>query len=189
MAVLLDLLDSVTDEVLLRLSERNPGYQLERDADGRRVVSPTGGDGGWRSGEVFAQLWAWNRVCAAGVVFDSSTGFHLPDGSCLSPDASWVAGQRWAALSAQQRRGYPPLGPDVVFEVRSDTDSVDILRAKMTHYLAGGASVAVLVDPLQRAVEVDRPGCERERHQGSVAASLDPELPGFLLDPGPLFDA
>jgi Uma2 family endonuclease len=52
MAILLDLLRPVTDEELRLLSERNPGYQFERTADGRLVVSPTGGKSGRRSGEV-----------------------------------------------------------------------------------------------------------------------------------------
>lgn len=60
-AVRLDLLHYVTDEELLRLSERNPGYQFERTAEGRLVVPPTDGKGGQRSGEVFGQLWDWNR--------------------------------------------------------------------------------------------------------------------------------
>jgi hypothetical protein len=39
MAIQLDLLHPVTDEELLQLSERNPGYQFHRQADGRPEVS------------------------------------------------------------------------------------------------------------------------------------------------------
>jgi len=83
MAILLDLLRPVTDEELLRLSERNPGYQFERTADGRLMVSPTGMEGGRRSLEVAYQLRRWNERTGQGVVFDSSTGFRLPDGSVV----------------------------------------------------------------------------------------------------------
>ena len=185
---MLDLLQSVTDEVLLRLSERNPGYQLERNAEGRLVVSPTGGEGGRRSGEVFLQLGAWNRNLASGVVFDSSTGFNLPDGSCLSPDASWIRRERWESLSREQRKGFPPLCPDAVFEVRSESDSLADLRAKVQAYLANGARIAVLIDPEARTVEVYRPGREPERHEGARSVRLDPELPGFALDLGLVSD-
>ena len=99
MGIRLDLLHRVTDEELRELSERNPGYQFERTADGRLLVTPTGLASGRRSGEVFYQLEHWNRRTRLGVAFDSSAGFRLPDGSLLSPDASWVRRERWEALS------------------------------------------------------------------------------------------
>ncbi len=102
-AVVIDLLRVPTDEELLELSERNPGYQFERTADGRLVVSPTGMESGRRSGEVFRQLSMWNHRLRAGVVFDSSTGFRLPDGSLLSPDASWARRERWEAIPREER--------------------------------------------------------------------------------------
>jgi Uma2 family endonuclease len=188
MAVRLDMLRRVTDEELLRLSERNPGYQIERTAEGRLVVSPTGGKSGRRSGEIFAQLWYWNRRVGLGVTFDSSTGFNLPDGSCLSPDASWLRRDRWEALSDEAREGFVPLCPDAVFEVRSSSDALAELRAKMGAYLSNGARIGVLVDPESRFVEVYRPGRGVERHEETASVSLDPELPGFTLDLGRVFE-
>jgi Uma2 family endonuclease len=184
----LDLLRRVTDEELAALSDRNPGYQFERTAEGRLVVSPTGGEGGRRSGGVFAQLWNWNRRTRLGVAFDSSTGFNLPDGSCRSPDASWVRRDRWEALTREQRKGFAPLCPDAVFEVRSESDSLAELRAKMHRYLENGARLAVLVDPEARAAELYRPGREPERREATESISLGPELAGFVLDLGPLFE-
>ena len=90
MGVRLDLLHQVTDDELLRLSRRNPVWQFERNAEGELVMSPAGGESGYRSAEVLLQLGVWNRRHGLGVMFDSSTGFNLPDGSCLSPDAAWV---------------------------------------------------------------------------------------------------
>jgi len=42
----------VTDEEVLALSERNPGYRFERTERGELVVSPTGSESGLRSGEL-----------------------------------------------------------------------------------------------------------------------------------------
>ena len=54
--------------------------------------------------------------------FDSSTGFLLPDGAVRSPAASLVHLERWQALSAEQRRGFAPLCPDLVAELASPSD-------------------------------------------------------------------
>ena len=183
----LDLVRRVTDEELLALSERNPGYQFERAADGRLVVSPTGGESGRRSAEVLRQLSNWNARTGLGYVFDSSTGFKLPDGALLSPDASWVRRARWEALAQEAREGFPPLCPDVVFEVRSASNTLAELREKMQSYLANGAQLAVLIDPETQAIEIYRPGRAPEQWREAESVALEPELPGFVLELGPIF--
>ncbi len=187
MAIRIDVLHPVTDEELRALSERNPGYQFERTAEGRLVVAPVGSEGGVRSGEVFGQLRDWSRAARRGVVFDSSTGFNLPNGACRSPDASWVPQARWDALSPAQRQGFAPLCPDAVFEVRSTSDTIAELRAKMREYMDNGARLGVLIDCEGAAVEVHRPGGDPERHGDVASVALDPELPGFALDLGAIF--
>ncbi|MCL8208974.1 MAG: Uma2 family endonuclease [Actinomycetia bacterium] len=187
MGLRLDLAQPVSDADLRRLSAANPGYQFERTAEGVLLVSPTGGESGRRSGEVFAQLHAWNRTAALGVVFDSSTGFRLPDGACLSPDAAWVAGERWRALTPAEREGFPPLCPDAVFEIRSATDAPQALQDKLQSYLANGARVAVLVDPYLRRVTVGRPHQALQVFEAPDTVALDPDLPGFALACAPLW--
>jgi Uma2 family endonuclease len=188
MAILLDLLRPVTDEELRLLSERNPGYQFERTADGRVVVSPTGMEGGRCSAEVLRQLGEWNRRTRAGVVFDSSTGFHLPDGSLLSPDASWIRRERWERLGPEEREGFGSFCPDAVFEVHSSSQTLQELRQKMQSYLRNGAIVGVLIDPYARTVEVYRRGREPERYDNPERVALDPELAGFELELAPVFE-
>jgi len=71
-------------------------------------------------------------------VFGSSSGFRLPDGSVAIPDASLIALDRWEALSAEQRRGFAPLCPDLVVELASPSDEglrgIAALRLKMEIY-------------------------------------------------------
>jgi len=91
-------------------------------------------------------------------VFGSSSGFRLPDSSVLSPAASLVALHRWQALSAEQRRGFEPLCPDLVVELASPSDEgvrgIAALRRKMEVYQRNGARLGWLLLPEQRAVEV-----------------------------------
>ncbi len=187
-AVVIDLLRVMTDEELRELSERNPGYQFEQTAGGRLVVSPTGMESGRRSLEVAYQLRAWSERTKAGVVFDSSTGFRLPDGSLLSPDASWVRRERWEVIPREEREKFGPLCPDAVFEIRSSHQAQEELREKMQVYLRNGARIAVLIDPHGRTVEVYRQGREVEVYHSPDRVALDPELPGFQLDLRPVFE-
>ena len=187
MAITLTLSHKITDDELLELAERNPGYQFERSANGKLVVTPTGMESGRASGEVLVQLGLWNRKARGGVVFNSSTGFRLPDGALLSPDASWVRRDRWDALTPEQRKRFGPLCPDVVFEIRSESNTLVDLREKTRAYLTNGAQIAVLIDPSERTVEVYRPGREPEIHRSPEAVALDPELAGFMLDLEPIF--
>ena len=170
----------IGDDEIRQLSDQNPGYQFERDRDGRLVVTPNGGESGRRSGEVFGQLRDWARRADRGPVFDASTGFKLPDGSLRSPDAAWVRGDRWEALSETEREEYPPLCPDAVFEVRSRNNSLEELRAKLMAYVENGARIAVMLDPYDRIVEVARP--DRIVRETYDRLDLNDVLPGFTLD-------
>jgi Uma2 family endonuclease len=186
-AITLTLSHKVTDDELLDLAERNPGYQFERNARGELIVTPTGMESGRASGEVLVQLGLWNRKTQGGIVFDSSTGFRLPDGALLSPDASWVRRDRWDALTPEQRKSFGPFCPDIVFEIRSESNTLVDLREKARAYLSNGAQIAVLIDPSERTVEAYRPGKEPEVHRSAKAVALGPELPGFILDLEPIF--
>jgi len=47
---------------------------------------------GGRNVSITGRLWQWwISNDKYGVVFDSSTGFTLPNGAILSPDASWIS--------------------------------------------------------------------------------------------------
>ncbi|MDR7422561.1 MAG: Uma2 family endonuclease [Armatimonadota bacterium] len=187
MAISLRLAAPPTDQEILDLSRRNPGLQIEQAPSGELVLTPTGAESGRREVVLVAQLYQWARADGRGEVFGSSTGFRLPDGSLRSPDASWVRRERWEALSAAQREGFAPLCPDAVFEIRSRIDALRDLRAKMQAYLANGARLAVLLDPERRAVEVHEPDQDVRVAEPAGPVSLEPILPGFALDPAPIF--
>jgi Uma2 family endonuclease len=91
-------------------------------------------------------------------------------------------------LSPEEQEGFAPLCPDAVFEIRSASQTPQELREKMRAYLRNGARIGVLIDPYTRAVEVYRPGREPERREDPERVALDPELPGFVLELGPVFE-
>jgi Uma2 family endonuclease len=80
----------------------NPQAVLELTAEGHLIhMPPTGGETGARNSRLLMRLFAWADGVGGWQVFDSSTGFRLPDGSVLSPDASLVRLERWQALNPE----------------------------------------------------------------------------------------
>ncbi|NES97462.1 MAG: Uma2 family endonuclease [Desertifilum sp. SIO1I2] len=179
----------LTDEQFYALCMANQAWRLEMTETGALIIMPpTGGESGIRNSALTTELTLWNRQTQFGVVFDSSTVFQLPDGSKRSPDASWVTLERWQALSAEARRKFPPLCPDFVVELRSETDSLSQLQAKMQAYLANGIRLGWLIDPLTPLVEIYRPQQPVETLNFATEQppllSGEEVLPGFLLDVG-----
>jgi Uma2 family endonuclease len=80
---------------------------------------PPGVDAWARNGELLFPLKNFGSGIGGWQVFDSSTGFFLPDGSVLSPDASLVRLERCRTLSPEQQRSFPPFCPDLAVELAS----------------------------------------------------------------------
>ncbi len=130
-----------------------------------------------------AQLWNWNDQTDLGLVFDSSTGFTLPNSAVRSPDVSWVSKERWEALSeTQQKEEFSPLSPDFVVELRSSSDSLKKLREKMQEYIDNGVRLGWLIDTTNKQVEIYRLGQDVEVLQSPTTLSGEAVLPGFVLD-------
>ncbi|MBT9310611.1 Uma2 family endonuclease [Leptothoe kymatousa] len=171
-----------TAEQFYDLCRANPEWKLERTSQGDLVVvAPTEGETGARNANLLIRLGVWNEQYQLGVVFDSSTGFHLPNGADRSPDIAWVKQERWLALTPQQREKFPPLAPDFVMELMSPTDSLKDAQAKMEEYLENGVRLGWLLNRRAKQVEIYRPDGVAEVLQQPKQLSGDPVLPGFHL--------
>lgn len=174
---------TLTDEQFAEICQNNRDLRFERTAKGELVImAPTGGETGRRNVELAAEFVLWNRRTRMGVVFDSSTGFKLPNGSTRSPDVAWVAMERWNALTPEQQRRFVPLCPDFALELKSPSDDLADLQAKMQEYLDNGLNLGWLIDPEQQRVEIYRPGQSVETLTNPTTLSGDALLPGFVLD-------
>ncbi|MEG3909275.1 Uma2 family endonuclease [Microcoleus sp. w2-18bC1] len=174
---------TVTREQFVELAIANRELQLERTAQGELIVNPpTGGETGYRNSDLNGQLWLWNRQTKLGKTFDSSTGFHLPNGADRSPDAAWVRQERWDGLTPKQKESFIPLCPDFVVELRSKTDNMEPLRAKMKEYMNNGARLGWLIDRKNKKVEIYRPSQDVEVLENPISLSGEDVLPGFVLD-------
>jgi len=174
----------VTPDQFAILAAHNRELQLERTAQGELLVNPpTGWQTGERNRSLIGQLDRWYEDHGKrGKAFDSSTGFTLPNGAIRSPDASWVSPERWAALTPAQKGTFAEICPDFVVELRSPSDTLPPLQAKMAEYLENGAELGWLIDPQNRSVEIYRVGLPVEVLANPTELTGDRLLPGFRLD-------
>lgn len=173
---------SLSDDVFFRLCESNPNLRIERNAEGElEIMSPSGGRTGNRNIQIVTDLEIWNRQTASGYVFDSSTGFKLPDSAVRAPDAAWVAADRWDGLSEEEKERFPPLCPDFVVELRSPSDWLGKVEQKMDEWIANGCRLAWLIDPARAEATVYRPDGRAETVPFDAVLSGEDVLPGFEL--------
>ena len=179
----------LTDERLYLLCQANRELRFERTAQGELLLmAPTAGETGRRNAKLTQHLANWADMDGSGLVFDSSTGFVLPNGAMRSPDAAWLRRSRWESLRPDQKQTFIPLCPDFVIELRSRTDSLQALQDKLQEYIQNGALLGWLIDPQYRRVYVYRPGVPVKCLEKVNAISGDPELPGFVLDLSQVWD-
>src|SRR6266436_6280701 len=155
----------MSDEELMRFCAANDFLRVERDANGEiLVMTPAGNKTGRKNTAIISALDAWAERDGRGYAFDSNTGFTLPDGSMRSPDAAWVQAVRWNILSDRDKDRFSPICPDFIIELRSPSDNLAELEAKMEQWIVNGAQVAWLIDPERQVVAIYRPGDQTEVH-------------------------
>ena len=173
---------TITDEEFEKICRENRDRKFERTAQGELVImSLTGGSTGERNAELNGQLWLWNRQAKLGHIYDSSTGFRLPNGAIRSPDAAWVSQSRWDALTPEQRRKWVPLCPDFVVELKSPSDDIADLQTKMLEYQENGLKLGWLIDPDRQVIEVYQADRSMELLSNPEEISADGIMTGFVL--------
>lgn len=180
----------VSEDEYFAFCRENDHLRVECRADGEWIIMPpTAGDTSDRNAELTMQLRIWAKRDGTGVAFDSNGGFTLPNGARRAPDASWVTRARLSTLTPEEKQKFLPLCPDFAVELRSRSDSLTTIQAKMNEYLACGARLGLLLDPTDRTVHVYRPGQAAPTVLNDPeSVSCDPELPGFVLDARSIFD-
>jgi len=173
-----------TDEQFALFCADQRDVKIERNAQGEiLIMTPTFSDTGRYNSEINFQLMLWQRKSQSGQIFDSSTGFRLPNGAMRSPDASWIVQSRWDALTDVQKKSFAPICPDFIVELRSASDHLPTLQEKMQEWIDNGAKLAWLIDVEQKEVEVYQPGKPVQKVKNfDQNLSGEPVLSGFYLE-------
>lgn len=160
----------------------NPDLRVEQNENGEiLIMSPTGAESAFRNSSISAQLWNWSKQFG-GKTFDSSVLFTLPNGSKRGPDASWISDSRWEEIPKPDRERFAPICPDFAIELRSPSDRLSDLQAKMDEYVLNGIKLGWLIDPFDRTVHVYGPNQQAMMLANPPHVSGENILPGFVLE-------
>ena len=166
-----------------KICRQNRDLRFEMNREGEiSAIPPAYSDTSERNADIVFQLKFWAKKNKTGKVYESSGGFILPNGAVRSPDASWILKERLERLSEKQRQGFINICPDFVIELRSTSDSLTKLKAKMTEYMENGASLGWLIDPSKGKVYIYRQNRDVEILEKPKTLSGENLLKGFKLD-------
>ena len=143
------------EQVQTAFSEAGLDYDVELTNGRISIVGPSDIVSS-EVGILFSRLLAnWVYPRRLGRVFDSAGGFILPDSNLTAPDVSFVR----AARLRQSPRYFGELVPDLVVEIKSQSDRIKPLVTKILNFIKLGAVIGILIDPDEETVTV-------YRHQG-----------------------
>lgn len=173
---------NLSEDQFFEFCQVNRDLRIERTEQGEMIVmAPAGGDSSGKNAELTRQLANWAKQNGTGKCFDSSCGYILPNSAVRSPDASWISHARLKTLTAEQRRKFMPLCPEFVIELRSPSDRLADVQAKMQEYVNNGVRLGLLLDPDVKRVYLYQPNQPVEILDQCETISCDSVLPGFEL--------
>jgi Uma2 family endonuclease len=175
----------LNDDEFYNFCTQNNSLKFERDAKGNILIMPnTGGITGNLNAELIAEVIIWNRQAKLGKVFDSSTTFRLLSTAARSADVAWVNNKSWNELNLTQQTKFPPVCPDFVLELMSNTDSLkDSTKKIHEEWMSNGCKLAWLINPKTQKSYIFRKNQEIEIITGfDKKLSGESILLGFELD-------
>jgi Uma2 family endonuclease len=171
------------DDEFFEFCQLNGDLRIERSAEGDIILmAPTGGSSGRSNAKLIVKFGIWAERDGTGTIFDSATGFILPNSAVRAPDVSWVLNKRLELISDDQWEKFLPLCPDFVLELRSRTDPLRIQQAKMSEYIDNGARLGWLIDPIRKQAHIYRPSRPIEILAKPNQLGGEDVLPGFTLE-------
>jgi Uma2 family endonuclease len=177
-----NLLKPMNDDDFFYFCQRHRELRIEMDKFGEiTIMSPTGSETGGINFDLIADFAIWARADGTGKGFDSSTGFILPNGAKRSPDLSWIKLEKWLAVPAEKRKKFAPVCPDFVVEIRSESDPLLKLQAKMAEYIENGAALGWLIDVQDKKVYIYQQNSKVQELENPSEVSGEPLLLGFVL--------
>lgn len=177
------------DNDFFEFCQLNDNLQIERLSTGEiTIMGLTGGETGINNSELNAEFVFWNRVDKMGKVFDSSTGFKLPNSAIYSPDVAWIHNKKWNALSMEERKKWVPFAPDFVCELLSNKGQKKEVITKMQEFIENGSQLGWMIDPFEKMTYIFQPVTEIKKVAFDQILSGGQVLKGLKIKMSDLFE-
>ena len=151
----------LTDERMVELGETNEPLGFERTAEGvLQITLPAGFETGKNELSVGSQIANWRFERDLGEATGATSGYSLPDGALLVPDAAWISDERLAGIAGIEIEPTNPLpvAPDFILEVRSYSQHIGQRQRRMQQWMANGVRLGWLLDLFNALVWIYREG-------------------------------
>lgn len=163
-------------EALLEIHDR-PMPEL---VDGQLLERPMGEESDSIAATILGLIFTFARENNLGRVHGSQCGYQIfPDdpNKVRIPDVSFTRRERLAP--GGPARGHARLAPDLVVEVASPGDSLDMVYTKVEDFLRAGVPLVWIIAPRSRTVHVYRgDGTVTRLHESDTIEGAE-ILPGF----------
>lgn len=152
-------------------------YQIELREGELIVMGPSDIVSSYIGAQFSFLLKLWVSPRRLGLVFDSSGGFILPNSDLTAPDVSYVSRERMPRTV----RYFSEVVPDLVVEIKSQSDRLSKLQDKIAMFLDQGVKIGLLVDPDELTVTLYRPAQNPMVFQDGETLTIPELLPGWEL--------
>ncbi len=173
----------MSDDEFFAFCAQNRDLNIERTAEKEIVImSPSGNRISAINIHVAFLLHTWNQKEKLGVLTGSDGGYFLPNGAMRAPDLAWVPREKLREFSEEEQSKFLYYCPDFVIELKSPSDRIAQLKAKMEEWIDNGCRLAWLIDPEAEEAYIYRPNTPVREIKGfNNVLSGEDVLPGFEL--------
>jgi Uma2 family endonuclease len=180
-----------TDDELLALPNDGNKYEVVK---GELVMSPAGIEHEEIGVRVIVALANFVRAHKLGIICGSSAGYWMkprnPDlpkkKNFLSPDISFLAKERLQGLKRPPKKFFDG-APDLVVEVLSPSDTVELLHEKIVEYFENGTRLLWVINPAEQIVLVYHSSQPDRLLRSDEMLDGEQVIPGFTLPVAELF--
>lgn len=178
-----------TDDELFELCAANPDLRIERNANYELIFLPFDGfTTSTYNAELTFKIGVWNRKSKEGFVTNSNGGYILPNGAMRAPDVAWINREKISRIPKEKQKKFLPACPDFVIELRSESDNLSELKAKMEEWIENGTKLGWLIDPKKKQTHVYQPNQEVIIQDFATDLSGKNVLEGFSVNLIKLFE-
>ena len=180
---------TLTGDVLVELSAKNPLFRFETEGTSILLVTPMSNHENNQGNltSLLIQLGIWNGTpnTNKGKLYDSGGSVEFQDGSIKMPDITYILRTR---LEGQPKDKVILIVPDFVVEYVSTFDSLKEAKQKMEFYMANGVALGWLIVPREEKTYIYKPNNEVTSKDFSEELSGEDVLPAFRIVLSDIFE-